>query len=297
MAKSLGYQTQTTETNYNLNFQIAITDEEYNKLIDIIANVRNFGNHIGIVRNIEANVIELINFFPTIFDNFDELSTPWETLDFFYLEINRRLLNYLSSIYAYFEHTEMFITQKYGRKSVFLQEFLNRKKDFINECFENRFLFELRNFSQHCGIPITVIAWLPVYENGNPKSVAKKKFIGFERNQLIIKYKKWGTLLTSEIKSKDETIDLWPILNNSFQSLKKLYLEITSKIADSYLPGVEFIDAITSNLDKTKRIIIYNTTATDDPKVYEINIGYIPWHWINEIKKSTGATHAKSPLG
>ena len=289
MAKSLGYQIQTAETNFNLDSHIAITDEEYDKLIGIIAETRNFGNHIGIAKNIETNLTEFINYFPVIFDNYDELSTPWETLDFFYLEINRRFLNYLSSIYAYFEHSEMFITQKYGRSSSLLQEFIKIKNDFKNESFDNRFLMELRNFSQHCGIPITLIAWFPIYENGNPKSIAKRKSIGFERNQLLEKYKKWGTPLTSEIKGKNEYIEIWPIVNNSFLSLRKLYNEITSKIAASYLPGVEFIDTLTASLDKSKNIVIYNTVGADDPKVYEINIGYIPWHWINEIKKSTGA--------
>lgn len=73
------------------------------------------------------------------------------------IETNRALLNFLSSFKAYLEHTQYILVRRYGRGFGRHNSF----KETVNKAVETSpafgFMFELRNYAQHCGLPVSTI--------------------------------------------------------------------------------------------------------------------------------------------
>ena len=70
------------------------------------------------------------------------------------LNINRFLLNFLSSVRTFLDHSETELKRNYGNSADILKRFKEICSESYDNCFSYRFLSRLRNYSQHCNMPI-----------------------------------------------------------------------------------------------------------------------------------------------
>lgn len=69
--------------------------------------------------------------------------------------ITRAINNYLSSYKAFLDRWETYFKRE--GNELFIQHFKKTVSDVYDKCFEYRFLYNLRNYAQHAGIPISKI--------------------------------------------------------------------------------------------------------------------------------------------
>lgn len=131
-----------------------------------------------------------------------------------YHHLNRLFLNYLSSVRSYIHHTETYFVQRYGRKSTEVQRLklilCEPEKHFIYN-----FLSELRNYSQHCGLPIANYRLEVSDENGKKGS---KLYALIERDSILDRYNKWKNLRKG-IKELPEQFDVVLLLKGHVKAL------------------------------------------------------------------------------
>lgn len=72
-------------------------------------------------------------------------------------DINRLVLNFLSSIHTFLDHTETYIKRTYGKKPKESQNFEKTTNSYFDTYFSYRLLSKLRNYSQHVGMPMTCL--------------------------------------------------------------------------------------------------------------------------------------------
>lgn len=73
------------------------------------------------------------------------------------IEVNRLFLNFLSAFRQFLDHTETRLKREYKEVPEIFRRFQERTSRAYDTEFAYRFIYKLRNFSQHCGIPVGVV--------------------------------------------------------------------------------------------------------------------------------------------
>ena len=134
----------------------------------------------------------------------------------FYLDINRYILNVLSSIRTFLDHTETRLKKDFGKNHMITNKFNELVKKAYDENFSYRFLYKLRNYSQHCGLPAGSLKTSSSKDNGFKEVLT----LALVRDELLNNYDSWG-IVKEEIKNKEEEFDIINLLKDKVEILKK----------------------------------------------------------------------------
>jgi len=138
------------------------------------------------------------------------------------IRINSDFMNYLFSFRTYLDHCLTLYSRQYGSKSDEINDFKSLCSQLFDENFEYRFFYKLRNFTQHCGLPIEIFK--------TKFSIREGKYdiqicCQIDPKQLLKKYDEWGNIVKPELKSKSKLnnkIDVLTSVNNFNNHLKYL---------------------------------------------------------------------------
>ena len=154
-------------------------------------------------------------------------------------ELNRRLVNYLTSFLVYLDHTRTRLTRRYGRESSELAAFDRWKGLADKNEFGYRFVRSLRNYVQHCGMPIThlTIKWLRD-EPLNPNSAITSSLeLGFNSLTLLEGTSRWGSA-KPDLKLIGGLFDCWEPVHTATSALRQIDRNVVKaeypKLAESY---------------------------------------------------------------
>jgi len=201
--------------------------EEYNQQKNIMVE---FANDFMLVEYVKLNYESLIDLLEETVIQVAESPTmmgPYPFKNFPFL-LNTRILNYMMSVKTLLDHMETNINRKHGEQS---NEFIDFKALLSHEYdnyFSYRFMYRLRNFVQHCGMPpLTYTASKSLDEANSKLSVELNVY--FLRDQLIRKFSKWGSQVKSEIIQMEEEFPILPILNEHVNTIYKIFVSYNEK--------------------------------------------------------------------
>lgn len=144
------------------------------------------------------------------------------------LNINRLFLNYVFSYRTYIDHLETFLKRTFGDASNELTTFKKLTAELYDNHFEYRFIYKLRNYAQHCGLPIDVFNINPsIYEGVYDVKIN----IEFAPNLLLVKFDAWGAQLKKELSELKTNLSVITVANT--------FLEITKEIQKWFLQIIE----------------------------------------------------------
>lgn len=197
----------------NDNIVKRFTFEEHEKLNDItnqfILNSKMKWGYEIIRRNLDALFQNTNNQFRNI-----QQKPNWEELEKITLEMNRNVLNYLSSINAFIDHSQKFFSTKYGQKSDEFEKLDVKKSELYDKYFEYRFLYNLRNYTLHCGFSVCAISI--VSENNQIKYIPK--FIYED----LINFK-WQKKVKEDLKNIGKDFRAFDIFSKGLSIYEELY--------------------------------------------------------------------------
>jgi hypothetical protein len=189
--------------------------EKYSKYIVKLVLLRNDENLFKIV---ELNYIDFISKIEDITKQLSEDSINNTEQQYLHLEINRLILNLLSSIRTYLDHTETRFKREYGLASDEFKIFKTETSKTYDENFSYRFLYKLRNYSQHCGLPAGSLKLSSFSENGLPKYILKLSLL---RDELLQNFE-WGNPITEELRKQEKVFDILFLIKTKFNLLDKI---------------------------------------------------------------------------
>lgn len=254
------------------------TFESIEKSIRIVDEVHNSMDLFLILRN---NYFEIADFQETHAEKFiknikDPLNIAKEDYTRLKIEINRIVQNYLSSVRMFIDHCDANLNRRFGKESTEYLDFKKTLSEFYNNTFEYRFIYKLRNFCQHCGLPVSDFS-IDNYQD----------FITLELNfnseYLLNEYDSWKADLKKDLEQINGLFSVNQVMSNHFKKMELISKKIHSLYESIFLSSLKKLDLYTKEYrDEFELIIVTENNSTSESK--NITITRFPFDIIDKFK-------------
>jgi hypothetical protein len=227
----LGVQNEDPETgNLTIEFLEELTENEFNEFSAALAKLEELHSVRRLKEFVtlnEQDLTDYLNDSVKVLLNKSQNFAGGRSSEMreIHININRLILNYLSSTRTFIDHTTTFLVRKLGEHSEEFAGFKGQLSKFYDQSFAYRFLTKLRNYSQHVDIPIEGVQFLISY-NDDRTLVQGNLTVEFKRDHLLEKFQKWGTVKT-DLLAMETLFPLMPLIYEM-----TLYIELIEKSAE-----------------------------------------------------------------
>lgn len=265
MNAQLGFIKQY-ENGYSKHLDKELSEQEYNLLLNAIDELHNYENLKRLYEIVILNNNQFIMFIDSekkfLYENSLSIIGDKNTYYLHHLNLNRMLLNYLSSFRTLIDHTETIIKRKYKKNSIECNQFSNLTNSLFDKYFAYRFFYKLRNYAQHCGIPIDQFEVSgTVIENNR---IVPEYRIDFSSIDLLNKFKEWGAIVTKDLQTK-KAFSIFPLLDEMKTALNEFWFSILEIFENKILNAIEFIELNVGHLNNNHATVcIFSDIVTDD---------------------------------
>lgn len=217
----------SSEPAAHLQPVLELTEEEYEECARACLELDNYRNDVHLFQLVVWNYEE----YNALFD--DTLAAYISKKFYSFsrrrpdLNLNRCVMNLLSSIRSYLDYTELNIKRRHGEASLNWANFKQYTSEAYDGSFSYRFLYKFRNFAQHCGLPLTRVHFNASENDGYSLDV------GINRDELLSKDFKWGPI-APDIAMQPEEMSI----NNHVDEMVKVLSEIHSKCMTDEMSNV-----------------------------------------------------------
>jgi hypothetical protein len=268
-------------------------DREYEEYTNAVSCLNQFSS------DQQLYVITLLNYddFFEALKNYDESYAKdpriinYLMLEKMALNVNRLIINYLSSSRTFLDHTEFKLKRVYGEQS---QRYIIFKAATALEYdtnFSYRFFYKLRNYTQHCGMPLGGIKFNSKEEPEFSGNIINTLSIYFAKDRLL-EFNKWGTPVEDEINKLPNEFDILPHFKDFRKSLDKLNLVlIESNIADLVQSAQRIQQLLNEAKTQQGTPIIFSWI--DEGRVKKMHIQNIPFHLVEYANQLEGTLRKK----
>ncbi|WP_149826924.1 hypothetical protein [Streptomyces tailanensis] len=136
-------------------------------------------------------------------------------------ETRSRLDNLLSALRAFTDRTAHDLKERYGENSDPVSTFKESLSCEYDNEFAYRFMYKLRNYSQHCGQPdLSAKAQGGRTENGE---VVRTVSVTFDPVVLLSRFNKWGAHVKGELQAMGGEFEAEPIVDSLMASCGRAY--------------------------------------------------------------------------
>lgn len=156
-------------------------------------------------------------------------------------EINRCILSFLSSVRTFLDHSETNLKKRYGKNSNRVKKFKDACSKAYDNNFSYKFLYHLRNYAQHCGMPVTEIQRDAQVINRQTKEASASLRIFCNRDEILRSYD-WKKDVAVELKQQPEDIEISFHMVKMFECLKEINLVIIEDELPTIVKSVEVVE-------------------------------------------------------
>ena len=282
----LGYIEQF-ETGYTTFLDKELTEQDYETFILHIDELNNIENLRRLFQIFLLNHNEFIDFALSdsklLFENSLSITGNKDKYNKHFLNLNRIFLNYLTSFKTLLDHIETTIKRKYGKSTKEVEIFKDATAYLFDNFFAYRFIYKLRNYAQHCGLPIDEFSI-------SAKMVSENKFtpeylIDFNCINLLKKFTEWGKV--KHDLEKYDKISIFPILDEMAIATDILWDNVTSIFGAKIENAIDYlIDNAEYLKNEFCEVCIFTDIKTDENgKLKCFTNQPIPFDIIEELKK------------
>lgn len=266
----------------------SLTIDTYNKAIECIREIFQFNQSKSLLKIVTNNENELTSFLEAAFNEIKTKSVKWngvsdldtERLRF---EFNRHLLNYLSLFRTFIDHSETFLKRRHKPDLTKFNEFKVVASKIYDDHFSYRFFCELRNYSQHCGLPLDNFRFsLKNQPQTNDQQITLT--IAFDRDILLQNFD-WKPILKKDLQGKERIFHFLPLFTEMKTHLKTISDSLEKIVATSMFDSAFFLNELSKHLRKDdNKVAIFSDIQVNQNGTYKnFTIQYIPFTLIDSI--------------
>ncbi|MFC0878879.1 hypothetical protein ACE01N_19960 [Saccharicrinis sp. FJH2] len=311
-----GYRLGTIKidnSNQEIKLNGAINESEFLVLSEHTKNLFAFKSQQELHSIFIINFLEFNNLFEQTIHKLLKLKLDRALLDenpkelkFISRNANRLFLNFLSSGRTFLDHTETYLKRKYGKQSPEFIKFKNETTKLYDNSFEYRFMYKLRNYAQHCGLPINNITFS--INNEIQENVYNRKYNlnpTFIKQELLDSYEEWGTQLKNDFKQKPEEISVISVIKEYYKNIDELSQTLLAIEEDSLQTSIDYLENFTKRFGELEQkgniqLCVFFNFELSKPDSYEnskFETYKLPLNLITEIKKKLQPTRGHSACG
>lgn len=219
---------------------LVITESEYCEYLNIVDGFIGLKEDENLFKIVELNYSDLnekISFYTINNSLVDKLSIG-NNFDHIGIDLNRYILNLLSAIRTFLDHKETMLKRIYSDSSDELKYFQSETQTAYEKNFEYRFVYKLRNYAQHCGLPISgpeISSFL-----NEDKKINHGFRLYFDKTKLLKSYN-WGTKVKADLSAQPAKFEVLPIFECVYQILSTLNKGINKKIIKNFEDNSNFL--------------------------------------------------------
>jgi hypothetical protein len=160
--------------------------------------------------------------------------------------LRRILLNWLNSIRLFDDHNRARIVRTYGDPSPELNAYKAARAEIYDGVPSYRFMFELRNYAQHCGE-------VPVRAQISTDSSATTLSIHFDRDELLSKFGNWKKV-KPDLESSPEIIGIDTPVEETMAAVTKLAQAVAALDTPRFKASLEHVRAVLAPVPPTAKL-------------------------------------------
>ena len=138
------------------------------------------------------------------------------------VRITNELLNLFSAIRTFLDHSQTSLDREFGKTSGELDKFNTARTGEFDANFSYRFLYQLRNFTQHCGLPIGEFRLGVNPDPSNLQAALATVECFFKRDYLLSNFNKWGKHVEPELVKMPEEFPIEPHVESVFAAVERI---------------------------------------------------------------------------
>jgi len=207
-----------------------LNEEEVQEVKDCIKEIFDFNRHFKLIEYVLHNFTCLQSCIEGSLQRFAENTEAIGRydLDTFGHEVNINLLNFMMSARTFLDHMETFIKREYGKQSVEIDLFEKLTADEFDNRFSYKFMYKLRNYVQHCGMPPLNYSKYKLLDVEAPYAALT---LEFDRDELLSGFDSWGAIVKPELKSQKQKFDAISIFEEFATSILRVYIRFNDQIS------------------------------------------------------------------
>lgn len=203
----------------------------------------------------------------------------------------RILLNWLNSIRLFDDHNRARIVRTYGDPSRELDGYKAARSAIYDEVPGYRFMFEMRNYAQHCG-ELPVIGQIHQDASGNTLD------LHFDRDQLLRDFGKWK-LVKPDLEAGPEHIPLDTPIEEAMVAVTRLAQAVAAIDQPRFAASIETVQAVMGPplADPNRRPAIFRMvpSSTGASGAQEMKLQFAPAMLVQSIPTGSGETSFEVP--
>jgi len=293
MQKSIPYlgiahhvvEEESTGTHFELKREFSEVEyQEYREACKALARVKNFSFHLLVVWGNYQHYHTLLSEAIEARTKDDHFNVSlWD------LNINRAFLNFLSSVTMYLNATHVSLKRYYGESSEAVTKFEQIRQQCYSTHFAYRFLYQLRNYAQHYGLPLDNITWDAKRKPIRTEPWHYTLLVGINRDALLATGFNWKKL-AKEIAAQPPIIEINQqivVLIHCLEQINQFvtreafsHLNDSAILVDRLLKVIDYIPGRTGGFPITLELQIIDE---DSNKIVFDNLQNVPVEIVNAV--------------
>jgi hypothetical protein len=188
--------------------------------------------------------------------------------------VNAAVVNYLTSVRLYLDHRRTQLSRRYGNESGEVSALLDACKTTYDKEPVYRFIYKLRNYVQHCGMPLQVVRIREkLVAEGEIERRLRTVFIGCDRELLLSAYKDWGPA-RAFLEDQPEEFEIHPLLEYVHRLLWNIERACTrAEISDLWEHSRYIVRLLSEAWDDLHAASVVEVSrASGDPPVTNLHV-------------------------
>ena len=259
--------------------------EEYSKIKTAIKEIKLFEEDQRPFKILCSNIDDLRKYILDLETN-GVLKPGMERglLDAVLTEINKLLLSLLTAFRTYNDHFETTYNRRYGKESEELASYVKYTHSVYDAYFAYRFFSNIRNFAQHCGLPITHFD-LRSYYDEKKGQVINNSTVTFKRDEIIQKDKKMKSKFKEELSLQPEQLRVNDLLNEFEESIFTLNGNIIIFNLDKLIKNVVTLENYLQDVNlKNDEMLVIIKNQQHDGSEMRFKLEAFPYEIMHQIK-------------
>lgn len=159
------------------------------------------------------------------------------------IAVVQRVSNFISSATGFLGQAESSLNTRFGGTSELTKAWVQRKRDLHASSFAYRFLYTLRNFSQHYGIPVSNLR-VEAQRDAGAGVMRCDVAALISRNDLLSKEFNWPSGMKEALQEQPDAFDILPLTFEFLAVLRELALMLFQMDAPRLASAVHYFDTI-----------------------------------------------------
>ena len=155
---------------------------------------------------------------------------------------------------------------------------------YFGKYFSYRFLYKLRNFSQHLGFPVDIVPFSAVENKVNPESMIGNFKLIVLRKNLLREKKLIGGIIKHDLSNMTDDINIIPLINQLARILFNIEKHIYSLCSESLEESISNLKLFAGDKKTEKNVISIIYELNEENDHYFAKTLTIPFDEIKEIE-------------